>query len=113
MSVVGTVISASTVAAIVVGVVTWLAESGYGDVGGALVAIPFIDLIPLVFLSKRSDVYITSRSDAFGQFGSVIGTLSAFYLISQTALPVIVIVLVSLLTAFCVNFIVLFISSAA
>ena len=49
MSVVGTVISASTVAAIVVGVVTWLAESGYGDVGGALVAIPFIDFDTLGF----------------------------------------------------------------
>jgi len=93
---------AACVGAVVLPSVTFLAEQ-VDYVGGAVAAIPLIDLLPLLFISSREKIQKTMVGDFIGQCGAVAGIYTAFYLSHFTEVDVRLIVLGSLSVAFAVN----------
>ena len=93
---------ASLIGAIIIPLVAFIADN-VDYVGGALAAVPFIDLIPLLFVESRSSVQTTIMGDFVGQSGAVSGIVLCFFLIHFTTISINICVFSGLLLAIFVN----------
>lgn len=94
-------------AAAAVGAVVLPAVAYIGDrvdyVGGAIAAVPLIDLLPLLFIGTRESARSTLVGDFIGQTGAVSGIFLAFALLHFTNLTVGLIIALAIVTAIVLN----------
>ena len=72
-------------------------------VGGAIAAIPLVDILPLLFISSRASARTLMAGDFLGQCGALTGIFMAFILLHYSELSETYVVIVSLATAAVLN----------
>jgi hypothetical protein len=93
---------AAIVGALVLPVTTLLSD--YFDfVGGAFVAVPFLDLLAILFITARRDAENMLVGDMMGQIGAFSAVFVSFALLQKTELSPAVIVGIGLATAILMN----------
>jgi hypothetical protein len=99
---IGRYLLASAVGALVLPTVAYLSDN-FEFVGGSLVAVPFLDLLVLLFITVRNDAANTLVGDIMGQIGAFTAIFAAFILVRKTQLSIPIIVAICLSSAMVFN----------
>lgn len=93
---------AAGVGAVVLPVVAFVGDR-VDYVGGAIAAVPLIDLLPLLFISSRASARSTLVGDFIGQTGAVSAIFLAFALLHFSEMEVPLIIGISIIVAVVIN----------
>lgn len=97
-------ILAAIVGAVVLPVTTLLSDH-FEFVGGAFVAVPFLDLLAILFITVRRDAENMLVGDMMGQIGAFSAVFVCFALLQQTEMSPVAIVGIGLAVAILLNII--------
>lgn len=94
--------AAAAVGAVVLPLVAYIGDR-VDYVGGAIAAVPLIDLLPLLFIGTRENVRSTLVGDFIGQTGAVSGIFLAFALLHFSNIAVGVVISIAIAVAIAIN----------
>lgn len=95
-------IIAACVGATVVPFVAFLGDR-IDYVGGAIAAIPLVDILPLLFIDSRSSARTLMTGDFLGQCGALTGIFLAFLLLHYSDISTSIIAILSIACAVVLN----------